>query len=125
MTIVCPNLHDKNVAKEFAELVKAVGEDAAYQIWSLNNGNGIDKAPNGEPSILFDNLLQRHSLQKTRDKITAKIDSVKEQIESDGSSEEMEKQLQQLQNEHDDTFNRERLAAIKDKAITYADNYVK
>ena len=30
MTIVCPNLHDKNVAKEFAELVRAVGEDAAY-----------------------------------------------------------------------------------------------
>ena len=125
MTIVCPNLHDKNVAKEFAELVKAVGEDAAYQIWSLNNGNGIDKAPNGEPSILFDNLLQRHSLQKTRDKLTTKINNLKQQIELDGSSEEIEKQLKQLQNEYDNTFVRERFAAIKDKAITYADNYVK
>ena len=81
MVIVCPNLKDKNVAAEFNELVQAVGEDAAYQIWSLNNGNSIDKAPNGADSILFDRLLQRH----------------------DGN----------------------RLAAIKDKAMTFADNYIK
>jgi hypothetical protein len=30
MVIVCPNLSDKKVAAEFAQLVKAVGEDAAY-----------------------------------------------------------------------------------------------
>ena len=81
MVIVCPNLNDKTVAAQFNELVQAVGEDAAYQIWSLNNGNDIEKAPNGEPSILFAQLLERH--------------------------------------------NNDRLAAIKDKAITFADNYTK
>lgn len=54
---ICPNLSSPEVAKEFNELVEAVGEKAAYQIWSLNNGNNIDKAPNGEPSILFQELL--------------------------------------------------------------------
>jgi len=67
MVIVCPNLSDKNVAKEFNELVQAVGEDAAYQIWSLNNGNGIEMAPNGRPSRLFQQLLEKHSLQDKRD----------------------------------------------------------
>lgn len=81
MVIVCPNLKNKDVAREFEELVKAVGEDGAYQIWSLNNGNGIEMAPNGEPSILFQQLLERH--------------------------------------------NGDRLAAIKDKAMTFADNYTK
>ena len=81
MSIICPNLSNKEVRQQFEELVQAVGEDAAYQIWSLNNGNSIDMAPNGEPSILFSQLLQRH--------------------------------------------NNNRLAAIKDKSMTFADNYVK
>ena len=41
----------------FEELKNATSEAAAYHIWSLNNGNGIDKAPNGEPSKLFSDLL--------------------------------------------------------------------
>lgn len=48
----CPN---KNLP-EWKELERAVPE-VAYTVWDLNNGHGIDKAPNGEPSILFQDLL--------------------------------------------------------------------
>ena len=83
MIISCPNLKDKKVSTEFEELVKALdGDEAkAYQVWSMNNGNSIDLAPNGEPSILFADLLTK--------------------------------------------YNGDRLSAIKDKAISFADNFIK
>ena len=49
----CPN---KNLP-EWKELEKVVPE-VAYTIWDMNNSHGIDKAPNGEPSILFNKLLE-------------------------------------------------------------------
>lgn len=55
--IICPNLKNPDVAREFNELVQATSEKAAYYIWSLNNGNTIDKAPNGASSKLFQSLL--------------------------------------------------------------------
>lgn len=60
MKIICPNLKNEEVAKEFEELKNATSEAAAYHIWSQNNGNGIDKAPNGEPSKLFSDLLEHY-----------------------------------------------------------------
>lgn len=54
---MCPIMSIPEVARDFNELKNAVGSTAAYDIWSKNNGNGIDKAPNGEPSILFQTLL--------------------------------------------------------------------
>lgn len=48
----CPN---KNLP-EWKELERVVPE-VAYTVWDLNNSHGIDKAPNGEPSILFQDLL--------------------------------------------------------------------
>lgn len=61
MSIICPNLKNKEVAREFEELKNATSEAAAYHIWSLNNGNSIDKAPNGEPSKLFSDLLEHYN----------------------------------------------------------------
>lgn len=61
MKIICPNLKNKEVAREFEELKNATSEAAAYHIWSQNNGNGIDKAPNGEPSKLFSDLLEYYN----------------------------------------------------------------
>lgn len=62
--IICPNLSNPNVAQEFNELKSALvaadskhGEAMAYQVWSLNNGNAIDKAPNGAESQLFKSLV--------------------------------------------------------------------
>lgn len=57
MKEICPNLHNKQVAKEFGELKDLFGEDAAHLLWSRNNGYSIDKAPNGADSILFGELL--------------------------------------------------------------------
>ena len=59
MKEICPNLHNKQVAKEFGELKDLFGEDTAYLLCSKNNGYSIDKAPNGADSILFQNLLDR------------------------------------------------------------------
>ena len=58
MSIICPNMSNPDVAREFNELKEATNERAAYAIWSLNNGNGIDKAPNGAKSKLFNDLLE-------------------------------------------------------------------
>ena len=52
MELICPN---KNL-QEWQEL-KAAIPDMAYVIWNLNKGEGIDRAPNGAPSILFQSLL--------------------------------------------------------------------
>lgn len=61
MSTICPNLKNEEVAREFEELKNATSEAAAYHIWSLNNGNSIDKAPNGEPSKLFSDLLEHYN----------------------------------------------------------------
>lgn len=52
--IICPNFSNPDVARDFNELKEATSEKAAYAIWSLNNGNPIDKAPNGAKSKLFE-----------------------------------------------------------------------
>lgn len=54
--ITCPN---KNL-QEWKELESTV-PDMAYTIWDLNNGNGIDRSPNGEPSMLFQSLLNYYN----------------------------------------------------------------
>ena len=38
---LCPNLNNKQVKKEFDELISNFGEDAAYYIWDLTNGEGL------------------------------------------------------------------------------------
>ena len=60
MAIMCPILSRPQVAEKFNQIKDVVGEVGAYDIWSKNNGNGIDMAPNGEPSILFQDLLEIH-----------------------------------------------------------------
>ena len=55
---ICPNLSDPQIKAEFDEMVAALGEKQAYAIWDMNNGYSLDKAPNGEPSVLFSRLLE-------------------------------------------------------------------
>lgn len=80
---MCPYYKNKQVFNEFNEIVEAFGgkpmtEDefksrdlrnqrsgqdliameAAYQLWDKNNGNALDKAPNGKDSTLFNTLLK-------------------------------------------------------------------
>lgn len=81
----CPLYSNKEVFDGFNEMVEAFGGkamteeefrsselrmqregldfsavNAAYDVYNLNNGNFLDKAPNGEPSILFQSLLERN-----------------------------------------------------------------
>lgn len=55
--MICPNFNNEQVRKDFDEIRDAVGEIAAYDIWNQNEGNAIDKAPNGAESQLFTDLL--------------------------------------------------------------------
>lgn len=57
MNKYCPN---KNLP-EWKELVEIVGENKAYYLWDQNNGNALDKAPNGNDSKLFSNLLEHYN----------------------------------------------------------------
>lgn len=77
MKVICPNFNNKEVKQQFDELVANVGENAAYVIWSENNGNSIDKAPNGAESNLFSDLLSyyngdRNAAIKAKAKMFAK-----------------------------------------------------
>ena len=58
MSIICPNFNNKEVKQQFDEIAAATSEQAAYHIWSQNEGNAIDRAPNGAPSKLFTDLLE-------------------------------------------------------------------
>lgn len=52
----CPN----KKSKEFQEMVSALGgEEQAYFFWMRNQGNPLDKAPNGADSKLFNSLLEQ------------------------------------------------------------------
>lgn len=58
----CLNIKNKEVAALLKEYTKIFGnEDAAYYVLSENNGYGLDKAPNGEPSKLFSDLLEHYN----------------------------------------------------------------
>lgn len=55
----CLNVKNKEVKAALDELTTVLGsEDAAYYIMSENEGYAIDQAPNGEKSILFQQLLE-------------------------------------------------------------------
>lgn len=58
----CLNIKNKEVAALLKEYTKILGnENAAYYVLSENNGYGLDKAPNGEPSKLFSDLLEHYN----------------------------------------------------------------
>lgn len=58
----CLNIKNKEVAALLKKYTKIFGnEDAAYYVLSENNGYGLDKAPNGEPSKLFSDLLEHYN----------------------------------------------------------------
>ena len=60
MNANCPNFSNKQVKKEFDELVDVFGEDTAYFLWDKNEGYSLDKAPNGAVSELFNQLVDHY-----------------------------------------------------------------
>lgn len=58
----CLNIKNKEVAALLDEYTNILGNyDAAYYVLSENNGYGLDKAPNGEPSKLYNDLLSNYN----------------------------------------------------------------
>jgi hypothetical protein len=58
----CLNIKNPEVAALLKEYTEILGsENAAYYVLSENNGYGLDKAPNGEPSKLFSDLLAHYN----------------------------------------------------------------
>ncbi len=55
--MICPNLSNPQIRQEFEELKNQFGESMAYLLWDRNGGYHLDKAPNGESSKLFNDLL--------------------------------------------------------------------
>jgi len=55
----CPNLSNPQVKKDFNSIVGAVGNSAAYALWDKNNGNPMHMDPDGNPSTLFQQLLDK------------------------------------------------------------------
>ena len=54
----CLNVKNKEVAALLDQYADILGSyNAAYYVLSENNGYGLDKAPNGEPSKLYNDLL--------------------------------------------------------------------
>ena len=59
MSIICPNLKNKEVKQQFDELVAATSEQAAYHIWSQNEGLPIDYTPvNREVVVDIDQRIE-------------------------------------------------------------------
>jgi hypothetical protein len=77
IALFCPNFKNKDVEREFNELVDVVGENAAYYLWSANNGYSLDKAPNGASSKLFSDLLSHYNGDR-RSTILAKAKTLSE-----------------------------------------------
>ena len=58
----CLNVKNKEVAALLDQYTDILGSyDAAYYVLSENNGYGLDKAPNGEPSKLYNDLLANYN----------------------------------------------------------------
>ena len=73
MNASCPNLSNKQVKKEFDELVDVFGEDTAYFLWDKNEGYSLDKAPNGADSKLFESLGDNYK----GDRVKALVEAAK------------------------------------------------
>lgn len=87
----CPNIKNKEVVKGFNEIVEALGGkplteeefksselrnqrtgldysamEATYKVYHRNNGNLLDKTPEGKDSILFKSLVDYYNGDKTK-----------------------------------------------------------
>ena len=57
MNLFCPNLSNKQIKREFNQLIEAVGENRAYYLWNKNNGYSLDRTSDGSPSELYQACL--------------------------------------------------------------------
>ena len=62
----CPNQN----SPEWKKQKELLGEDVAFFAWDKNNGRSLEFAPNGEKSILFDELSKEYGEKKAYDIIS-------------------------------------------------------
>lgn len=89
MQAFCPNLNNKNIKKEFEELVDALGEDLAYYIWDKTEGEGLGNHPSLSDSVEFQNALDNYKSRKEAIYQLSKqiiSDSFKDSEKSDASN---------------------------------------
>ena len=89
MQAFCPNLNNKNIKKEFEELVDALGEDLAYYIWDKTEGEGLGNHPSLSDSVEFQNALNNYKSRKEAIYQLSKqiiSDSFKDSEKSDASN---------------------------------------
>ena len=55
--MICPNLSDPVIRKQFNELKSTLGEPIAYYVWDKNQGYPLDLNADGTPSDLFKQVL--------------------------------------------------------------------
>ena len=55
----CLNINNPQIQSELNKLTSILGDaNAAYAVLALNNGYGLDKAPNGQESKLFQDIRE-------------------------------------------------------------------
>ena len=93
MNANCPNFSNKQVKKEFDELVDVFGEDTAYFLWDKNEGYSLDKAPNGADSSLFLSLMDKYQGDRRKSLIEAAKQLINNPTEEQQTGTEENKQL--------------------------------
>jgi len=56
----CPNRNDK----EYRALSAVVGDGRAHTIYDMNNGNPVSLTADGTPSLIYQQLVDRHGIEK-------------------------------------------------------------
>lgn len=56
----CPNINDK----EYKSLAAIVGDGRAHTIYDMNNGNPVSLTADGNPSLIYQQLVERHGIDK-------------------------------------------------------------
>ena len=56
----CPNINDK----EYKSLAAIVGSGRAHTIYDMNNGNPVSLTADGNPSLIYQQLVERHGIDK-------------------------------------------------------------
>lgn len=131
MNPFCPNLSNKQVRAEFDELIKALGsENKAYYYWNANNGYNLDRLSNGEPSELYNNVInnggtvaealteraKQISGELTKAKRPKQIDSIFRDDDQAADEIEVQNQTDQFQRDTND---------LKENMDTYVVNRLK
>lgn len=114
--LFCPNLNDKQVKKEFDKLKSLFGEDIAYFLWNKNNGYNLDRYPNGQPSQLY-----QYILNETNDEDSAII-AVANSLQQEDELYDLIKQNSNEEQQFDEGFSEQYYIKVNEDLDKYLSN---